>query len=87
MAEEQSSESDGYYTPEEELVCPKSEGPITKKGVSITAESDGYYTPEQELVCSKPEGLITKKGVSITAGTVSCYLSAIATFRSRCCMP
>jgi len=37
MAEEQSSESDGYYTPEEELVCSKPEGLITKKGVSITA--------------------------------------------------
>ena len=37
MAEEQSSESDGYFTPEEELVCPKSEGCITSKEVSIMA--------------------------------------------------
>jgi len=33
--EEQSSESDGYYTPEEEPVCPKPEGSFAKTEVSI----------------------------------------------------
>ena len=35
MEEEQSSESDGYYTPEEEPVCPKPEGSFAKTEVSI----------------------------------------------------
>ena len=33
--EEQSSESDGYYTPEEEPVCPKPEGSFAKTEMSI----------------------------------------------------
>lgn len=33
MEEEQSSESDGYYTPEEEPVCPKPEGSFAKMSI------------------------------------------------------
>ena len=55
MEEEQSSESDGYYTPEEEPVCTKPEGSVAKTEVSIMEGT--IYHVIAELMKAQPHSV------------------------------